>query len=47
MGAFDPKAGYAPPCERGEDVLGQLNHVFGNWDSDRYKQAKSHNKFGS
>ena len=46
MGSFDPKAGYAPPCE-GEDVLGQLNAVFGNPDSDRYKKAKSQNKFGA
>jgi hypothetical protein len=43
MGAFD---GEAPPCE-GEDVLQQLNHVFGNPHSDRYRQAKDHNKFGT
>lgn len=46
MGAFDSKAAEAPPCE-GEDVLGQLNEVFGNPDSDRYRQAKAHNKFGT
>ena len=47
MGMFDPKGGgEAPPCD-GEDVLEQLNNVFGNPDSDRYKYAKSHNKFGT
>jgi hypothetical protein len=46
MGAFDPKAGEAPPCG-GEDILGQLNHVFGFPHMKRYRYAKEHNKFGT
>jgi hypothetical protein len=46
MGAFDPKAGEQPPCH-GEDILAQLNSVFGFTHMQRYKYAREHNKFGS
>jgi hypothetical protein len=40
------KAGEAPPCD-GEDILAQLNSVFGFPHMRSYKYAKEHNKFGS
>jgi hypothetical protein len=46
MGSFDAVAGEAPPCD-GEDILAQLNSVFGFPHMQRYKYARDHNKFGS
>jgi len=46
MGAFDAVASEAPPCH-GEDILAQLNHVFGYPHFRAYKYAKEHNKFGT
>jgi hypothetical protein len=46
MGSFDPKAGDPPPCN-GDDILAQLNSVFGFPHMRAYKYAKAHNKFGS
>jgi hypothetical protein len=47
MGAFESKGGAAqPPCD-GEDILGQLNHVFGYSYWKRYQYAREHNKFGA
>jgi hypothetical protein len=47
MGMFvDPRAGEAPPCD-GEDILGQLNHVFGYSYWKMYQYAREHNKFGA
>jgi len=47
MGAFDPKAGgEAPPCN-GDDILAQLNSVFGFTHMKSYKYAREHNKFGT
>ena len=46
MGSFDPKAGEPSPCN-GEDILAQLNSVFGFTHMRSYKYAKAHNKFGS
>ncbi len=44
MGGADPE-GDDVLCP-GDDVLSELNGVFGYPNSDRYKYAKSHNKFG-
>ncbi len=45
MGGADPE-GDEVLCP-GDDVLRELNQVFGDPNSDRYKHAKSHNKFGA
>jgi hypothetical protein len=44
MGAFDSKAG--DPCD-GNDILAQLNSVFGFPHMRAYRYAREHNKFGS
>jgi hypothetical protein len=46
MGAFDARAGEVP-CEHGEDILAQLNAVFGFPHMKSYKYAKEHNSFGT
>jgi hypothetical protein len=45
MGAFAPATG-AAPCN-GDDILAQLNHVFGYAHMKSYKYARDHNKFGT
>jgi hypothetical protein len=48
MGAdpHDPNTGEAPACE-GNDVTDQLNDVFGDPDSDKFRKAQAHNQFGT
>jgi hypothetical protein len=45
MGGMLIKPGFAYSCD-GNDVITQLNKVFGDPDCDAYKYAQSHNKFG-
>jgi hypothetical protein len=47
MGAdpHDPNSGEVPGC-LGNDVLGQLNAVFSDPHSDKYRTAQANNQFG-
>jgi hypothetical protein len=42
----DPNYSEVPAC-LGNDVVDQLNEVFGNPDSDKYREAQAHNQFGT
>jgi hypothetical protein len=50
MGAdpHDPNTGEVPVCETGgNDVVIQLNDVFSDPKSDKYRQAQANNQFGT